>query len=413
MTTDLLFLVQAFIIIVLPWAVSQTLRLSELVPLVVIQIIIGVALGPSLFGRVLPDAFNVLFNPAALSPLSGAASIAVLFFGFITGLHFDAETLQGRNRGFALIAAASVVVPTAAGIVGGLWLAFRHPSSLGSKTNAGEFAIAVGICVGVTALPVLSAILGELKLIDKRIGDFALGVAAVNDATLWLLLGGLMAAADRSRSNMGLLATLCLLPIYLVLMTKFVRPRLRQTIGSLMYGGSIGEPALVVVGACAIGSAATTEAIGLHYVFGAFVAGAIIPRELRQPILDRLQAMTIGVLIPFFFILTGLRTLIEPTSPAFVEIFLVTMLLGVAGKIGGTAVAAMLAGEAQSFAWRLGILVQTKGLMEVVVLNILLDRGVISNTVFSALTLMAVTSTALVMPLLRIRRWRDAPPTAS
>ena len=413
MTADLLFLVQAFIVIVLPWAVSRTLRLSGLVPLVVIQIIIGVALGPSLFGRLLPDTFHVLFNPAALVPLSGAASIAVLFFGFITGLHFDFETLRGRSSGFAVTAAASVVAPTAAGIAGGLWLAFRHPTNVGAEANPIEFAAAVGICLGVTALPVLGALLRELKLTNQRIGDFALGLAAVSDATLWILLGGLMAATGRSRSGWGLLLIVCLFPLYLVLMTQFVRPRLRRAIGSLIHDGTISEPALIVIGGCAICSAAITEAIGLHYVFGAFIAGAIVPRELRQPILDRLQGMTICVLMPFFFMLTGLRTLIEPTSPAFVEIFLVTMLLGAAGKIGGTAAAAMLTGETRSFAWRLGTLVQTKGLMEVIVLNILLDRGIISTTVFSGLTLMAVVSTALPAPLLRIGHWRAAARTAS
>lgn len=413
MTADLLFLVQTFIVIVLPWAVSRTLRLNRLVPLVVIQIMIGIALGPSLFGRVLPDAFDVLFNPAALSPLAGAASIAVLFFGFITGLHFDAETLHGRNRGFALMAGASVIVPTAAGVAGGLWLAFRHPNDLGPQANAFQFAAAIGICLGVTALPVLGAILREIKLADQRIGDFALGVAAVNDAALWIMLGALMAVTGPSRSEFGLFLTLALLPIYLLLMTQLVRPWLRQAADKLMNDGAISEPGLIVIGACAIGSAVATEAIGLHYVFGAFVAGAIVPGQLRQPTLDRLQAMTTGVLIPFFFMLTGLRTMIEPTSPAFVEIFVVTLLLGVAGKIGGTAVAAVLAGETRSFAWRLGTLVQTKGLMEVIVLNILLDRGIISRTAFSALTLMAVVSTTLVMPLLRIGSWRGASPTAS
>src|SRR5262249_37981838 len=194
MTADLLFLFQAFIVIVLPWAVSLTLRLSGLVPLVVLQIIIGVALGPSLFGRLLPDAFNVLFNPATLVPLSGAAFIAVLFFGFITGLHFDFETLRGRSTGFAITAAASVVLPTVAGILAGLWLVFRYPGYAGPEATPLEFAVAVGICLGVTALPVLGALLRELKLTNTRIGDYALGLSAVSDATLWILLGGLMAA---------------------------------------------------------------------------------------------------------------------------------------------------------------------------------------------------------------------------
>jgi Kef-type K+ transport system membrane component KefB len=179
---------------------------------------------------------------------------------------------------------------------------------------------------------------------------------------------------------------------------------------AFMRDGTVGEAAIVVIGASAIGSAAVTQAIGLHYVFGAFVAGVIVPREFRQPVLDRLQAVTIGLLMPFFFMLTGLRTLIDPVSPSFFGIFIVTTVLGVLGKVSGTAVSARIFGETWSSALGLGVLVQTKGLMEVVVLTILLERGAISATVFSALILMAVVSTAAVMPLARalLRRTSSA-----
>ena len=168
-----------------------------------------------------------------------------------------------------------------------------------------------------------------------------------------------------------------------------------------MPDGTVGESALVVVCVIVIGSAIITQAIGLHYIFGAFIAEAIMPRELRQPILDRLQVMTVGVLMPVFFILTGLRTLVAPTSLTFLEIFVVTTALALLGKVGGTAVTARLVGEPWRSALGLGALVQTKGLMEVIVLTIMLVRKVISGTVFSALTLMAIVSTSLAMPLLR------------
>ena len=193
-----------------------------------------------------------------------------------------------------------------------------------------------------------------------------------------------------------------MLPIYLAVATRVLRPWLmRRAVIALMHDGTIGESALVIVCAIVIGSAIITQAIGLHYIFGAFIAGAIMPRELRQPILDRLQVMTVGVLMPVFFILTGLRTLVDPTSMAFVEIFVATTALAVLGKVGGTTVTARLVGEPWPPALGLGALVQTKGLMEVIVLTIMLDREVISGTVFSALTLMAVVSTALATPLLR------------
>lgn len=403
MTHELIFLLETFVIVTVPFALSRVLRLSGMVPLVVTQILLGIALGPSLLGRVAPATYEMLFNPATLGPLSGAASIAVLFFGFITGLHIDVDRFRGRGGAFAAMAAASILIPAALGVVGGFFLGVRHPEALGPRGDLFTFASAIGICLGVTALPVLGAILRELGLLGQRIADIALGIAAVNDAALWILLAGLMtttAAGEGQPSSV--LVPLLFLPLYLLFMVQVVRPLLKQAVVSLMHDGTIGEAALVVVGATAIGSAVITQIIGLHYIFGAFFAGAIVPRELRQSILDRLQVMTIGVLMPFFFILTGLRTRIEPSSAAFVEILLVTTVLGVVGKVGGTAITAVLVGETWSCALRLGTLVQTKGLMEVVVLTILLEQGIISVTAFSALTLMAVISTALVMPLLRL-----------
>jgi Kef-type K+ transport system membrane component KefB len=403
MTTDLIFLLQAFVIVSVPLALSRALRLSGVVPLVVIQILLGIALGPSLLGRIAPEAYGMLFNPQTLAPLSGAASIAVLFFGFITGLHVDTDAVRGRGGAFAAITAASVIVPSTLGVLGGLLIGIRHPAELGAHANLVTFASAIGICLGVTALPVLGAILREMGLLGQRIADVALGLAAVNDAALWLLLGGLMTAcAGRDPTKPGLLFALLILPIYFLLMVHLVRPLLTQALSALMHDGAMSETALVVVGSSAIGSAVITQMIGLHYVFGAFVAGAIVPRELRQSILDRLQVMTIGVLMPFFFMLTGLRTRIDPSSAVFLEIFLVTMILGFVGKVGGTAIAAVLFGETWSSALCLGTLAQTKGLMEVVVLTVLLEHEIISITAFSALTLMAVISTALVMPVARL-----------
>ena len=159
---------------------------------------------------------------------------------------------------------------------------------------------------------------------------------------------------------------------------------------------------LAVVGAVTIASALATEAMGLHYILGAFVAGVVTPEKLRKPLLDRLQVMTVALLMPFFFMSTGLRMLIDPASTAFLEIFVAATAVAVIGKIGGSAITARITGEAWQTALGLGALLQTKGLMEVIVLTILLDAGIISANVFAALILMAVVSTALAMPLARL-----------
>jgi Kef-type K+ transport system membrane component KefB len=162
------------------------------------------------------------------------------------------------------------------------------------------------------------------------------------------------------------------------------------------------------VGAVTIASALATETMGLHYIIGAFVTGAVMPMNLRKPILDRLQVLTVALLMPFFFALTGLRTFVDLGSPAFLEVFLIATAVAVVGVVGGTAVAARLVGASWPFALGLGALLQTKGLMEVIVLTILLDAGIISANVFAALVQMAVVSTALAMPLARLMLAREA-----
>src|SRR5260370_28652616 len=219
MKADLIFIVQALAVLVLPVAVWRLLRLRGAVPLVVVQILVGIALGPTLFGRLAPETYHLFFNPTALTPLWGVASIAVLLFGFVPGLHLDPADFLGRGRSFAVVAAASGAVPTAAGFVGGLWIITHQPGELMGGVNPLAFATAIGICIGVTALPVLGAILREMDLLGRRIGNYALGIAAVNDAALWLLLGGLITAvAGKAPGSPGVLISALGLPVYLAAM---------------------------------------------------------------------------------------------------------------------------------------------------------------------------------------------------
>ena len=403
MTPALVFLVQALVVVALPVAVLRFSRLKGVVPLVVIQIVVGIALGPSLFGRLAPEYYQLFFNQAALAPLSGIGSVAGLIFCLITGLHLDPETFRGNGRATSIVAVASVVVPAGLGCLVGYWILARHPEELAPGISPAEFAAAVGICTGVTALPVLGAVLREMDLLGRRIGHLALGIAGINDAALWILLGVLLTAvAGQTAGGAGVLVSLVLLPVYLLVMARIVRPLLGWLVMTRMRNGEVQERALAVVGAVAIASALATEAMGLHYILGAFVAGVMTPENLRKPILDRLQVMTVAVLMPFFFMLTGLRTLIDPASSAFLEIFAAATVVAVIGKVGGSAITARFTGESWPTALGLGALLQTKGLMEVIVLTILLDAGIISANVFAALILMAVVSTALAMPLARV-----------
>lgn len=216
-----------------------------------------------------------------------------------------------------------------------------------------------------------------------------------------------------------MVASLVFIPVYLLVMVLVVRPLLGRMLIARMQNGEVHERALALVGAATIASALATEAMGLHFILGAFVTGVVMPDKLRKPLLDRLQTLTLALLMPFFFTLTGLRTVIDPGSSAFLEVFLITTAVAVVGKVGGSAVAARLMGKSWPIALGLGALLQTKGLMEVIVLTILLDAGIISANVFAALILMAVVSTALAMPLARLMlghengRQRSVKPTAS
>ena len=232
------------------------------------------------------------------------------------------------------------------------------------------------------ALPVLGAILGEMDLLSCRIGHLALGVAGADDIALWTMLGVLLtaAAAGQAGDGHGLPPIYLLIsaPLYLFLMARVARPVLARMLATRMRDNAVNTPALIVLGAATIASALATELMGLHYIIGAFLVGAIMPVNLRKPILDRLQVMTVALLLPFFFTLTGMRTFIDLGSPILLEVFVLTAGVAVIGIIGGTAAAARLFGETWSFGLGLGSLLQAKGLTELIVLTILLDARIVS-----------------------------------
>jgi Kef-type K+ transport system membrane component KefB len=409
MTPSLVFLLQALAIVAIPVVLLRFSGLKGVVPLVVMQILVGITLGPSVFGRVAPEFYRLLVNPTSLSYLSGIASIAVLVFGLTTGLHLEPQQFRNNGRAFSILAATRIGVPTGLGCLAGFWIVWNHPEELLPGINAATFAAGVGICIGMTALPVLATILREMNLLGSRFSHLALAIAGINDAVLWILLGVLLTAVAGRGASGGIGAYIgpSSVPLYLIVMVRLVRPMLASLVVPRMQDDVVSERAMAVVGAVTIASALATEAMGLHYIIGAFVTGVVMPLNLRKPILDRLQVMTAALLMPFFFTLTGLRTMIEPSSPVFLEVFGIATAVAVVGTTVGNAVAARFIGESWPFSLALGALLQTKGLMEVIALSILLDAGIISSNVFAALILMAIVSTSLAMPFARMMLARD------
>lgn len=405
MTPSSIFLLQALFIVAAPVALLRLSGLKGLVPLVVVQILVGIALGPTVFGRLAPDYFEMFANLAVLSPLSGLASVAVLIFGLMTGLHLDPSVFRSNGRVFWGVAVANMVVPFILGVGAAYWVLDRHPGELLPGVTRFEFMAALGLCVSMKALPVLGGILGEMGLLGRRIGSLALGVAGVNDIVLWAILGVLLTAtADPGKGGHSLVSPaylLVLLPTYLAAMVLVVRPLLFRLLTARMRDSSVGRRPMVIVCAITIASALCTEMMGLHYIVGAFLIGVVTPMSLRKPILDQLQVLTVALLMPFFFTLTGARTLIDLNSATFTDIMLSTLFASSIGIIAGTVGAARSLGETWSTSFGLGSLLQAKGLTELIVLTVLLDEKIISVHVFSAMIVMAVVTTSIAMPLAR------------
>ena len=401
----LLFLVQAILLIAVPFLLWRLTGAKRVTPMVVIQILFGIALGPSVLGAVAPDVWEALFAPASLAPLSGLSWLAVALFAFLIGLHLDVTEFRGRGRAFLGVSLSSLAVPSALGAGLGLWIAGALPSMAGPAASPGLFAAGFGVCLGVTALPVLGAILREMGLLEKRVGRLALGYAAVNDAMLWILVTAVLAwTAGRGGDRVTWVAALGL--GYLAVSAFIAKPLLERLFDRVAPDGQVGDTAIVLTCAGLLASAAVTEAIGLHYILGAFVAGTVMPKRLAEAILDRLEHFATLVLLPFFFTLTGLRVELDLSQPALWTVFALSTVTTIAGKVLGTALPARLAGESWADAWTLGTLMPCKGLMEVIVLTILLDAGVLSVACFSALVLMAVVTTALTQPMtLLVGRW--------
>ena len=300
MTPSAIFLLQAFVIVAFPAILRRLTRVKGIMPLVTMQIVVGIALGPSVFGKLAPDYFQMFGSPAALAPLAGLATVAVLIFGLISGLHLDPAVFTGKERAFWAVAIATIACPMALGCLAGYWILSRYPEELLPGVSPVVFIAAIGICVSMKALPVLAAILGEMGLFGSRISNLALGVAGVNDIALWVVLGILLtaAAAGHAGQGHGLTAVwlLALAPIYLVVMVRFVRPVLAKMVSRRIDDGdeAVTTQGAIVVGGATILSGLATELLGLHYIIGAFVVGAIMPASLHKPILDRLTRSLSG-----------------------------------------------------------------------------------------------------------------------
>jgi Kef-type K+ transport system membrane component KefB/nucleotide-binding universal stress UspA family protein len=371
-------------------------------PQVVGEMVAGILLGPSLLGWVAPGAFALLFPPESLPALNSLSQIGLVLFMFLVGVEFDPALLRGRGNAAVITSHVSIVAPF---LLGALLALGLYPRLSDASVSFTGFALFMGAAMSVTAFPVLARILTERNLLRTRLGVVAIACAAVDDVSAWTLLALVVVIVRASAAQMPLWLTVGGSVVYVAFMVGVVRRLLFKLESYYLSRGRLTQDMVAGIVLLLLASAWVTEWLGIHALFGAFVLGAVMPKHPRfmHELTDRLQDVTVVLLLPLFFAFTGLRTSIGLVSGT--ELWLITglvVLVAVAGKLGGSALAARLTGLSWREAGALGVLMNTRGLMELVILTIGLELGVISPTLFAIMVLMAIVTTFMTTPLLEL-----------
>jgi Kef-type K+ transport system membrane component KefB len=376
-------------------------------PRVVGEMVAGLILGPSVFGRLAPSLSATVFPPASLGFVNAVSQVGLLLFMFLVGLELDVAHVRRRGRTALLTSHASIVAPFLLGTALALglfpWLA---PAGVAFT----PFALFVGAAMSVTAFPVLARILADRGMTTTPLGTLAIVCAAVGDVTAWCILAAVVVIA-RADGAASLAVTLAGTAIYLAVMFTLVRPLLARVVERAARPGSSAQSQLAIVMLLALTSAWVTERLGIHALFGAFLVGVLLPStgHLAEAVSSRLRDLMIVLLLPLFFAFTGLRTTVSLISGGWLWLVCGSVLLvAVVGKLGGSALAARAAGMGWRDALSLGALMNTRGLMELVILNVGLDIGVLTPTLYAMMVVMALVTTALTTPLLDLLRDRGA-----
>jgi Kef-type K+ transport system membrane component KefB len=371
-------------------------------PTVVGEMIAGILLGPSLFGLLAPDAFRFVFAPATLEPLRLFSQLGVCLFMFAVGMELNVSELRRQVQTAIVVSHSSIVIPFLLGVSLAYFL-YEHLAQGGATFAA--FALFMGISMSITAFPVLVRILKDRRIFNTPLGSMATACAAVDDVTAWTILAFVVAIA-RATSIGGAAFTFALAIIFVCLMLLFIKPHVARWIGpAALEAPEPSKVTLAIVVGIVLASAFTTELIGIHALFGAFLAGTIMPAEsgFRHKLVVRLENIASVLLLPVFFAFTGLRTQIGLLNNAQDwAICLVIIGVATAGKLGGSALAARLTGMDGRDSLQLGALMNTRGLMELIALNIGYDLGILSQRIFTMLVIMALVTTILTGPLLSL-----------
>ena len=368
-------------------------------PPVIGEVVAGILLGPSLLGSVSHGAYTFLL-PASVAPSLGLlAQLGVVLYMFLVGVELDTEGLKGQLRSTVGIAMTSIAVPFALGV----WLATRLYEGLApAGVPFTHFMLFLGVAMSITAFPVLARILADQGMTKTPLGRLALSCAAIGDVTAWCLLAvvvGVVQSREGSAAVTSILALAFIAFMFLVIRPGAVRLSKRWE------GEEPARQAVALALVAMLCSALATEAIGVHAIFGAFLLGAVIPHESRlaRVLEERIEYLVTILLLPAFFAFTGMRTEIGLISGWGAWLTCAAIIVvATAGKFGGTLLGARVVGYDWGKASSLAILMNTRGLMELIVLNVGLDLGVISPALFTMLVVMALVTTIATTPVLKL-----------
>ena len=369
-------------------------------PQVVGEMVAGILLGPSLLGWAAPGVSARLFPAESLGFLNSISQVGLLIFMFLVGLELDPKLLRGKSHTAVVTSHASIVAPF---FLGALLSLLLYPRFSDDSVTFTGFALFMGAAMSVTAFPVLARILTERGLTKTRVGAVAIACAAVDDVTAWCILAGVVAVVRSGTGALPLWITLAGSAAFVAVMLGLVRPVLARVEGAYHRRGKLTQDLLGGVLLLGLASAWVTEYLGIHALFGAFLAGAVMPKGERfvHALTDKLEDLTVVLLLPLFFAFTGLRTAFGLVEGAEMWGYAALIILvAVAGKWGGSTLAARFTGMTWREAGAVGVLMNTRGLMELVILNIGLDIGVISPALFAMMVLMALVTTFMTSPLL-------------
>jgi Kef-type K+ transport system membrane component KefB len=378
---------------------SLFLKLGQ--PRVVGEMFAGIMLGPSLLGAIAPQSSAFLFPPSSLGFLNALSQVGVIVFMFLVGLGINPRELKSQGHAAVLTSHVSITAP----FVLASFLAFYlYPRLSDSSVPFTSFALFMGAAMSITAFPVLARILAERNMLNSRLGTVVIACAAVDDVTGWCILAYIVLFIRVANTGHQILFTVGGLIAFALVMLYGVQRLLKRFEASYRQTGELSENALALMLLLALGSALCTEWLGIHLLFGAFLMGTIMPKEQMfvRYVVNKFETIVVTMLLPLFFAFTGLRTNVGLVKGAEMWMYCIAIILvATLGKLGGSTLASWWSGMPAREAAGLGTLMNTRGLMELIILNIGLDIKVISPALFSMMVLMALVTTFMTNPLLR------------